>query len=365
MSYTKQNFTEGMVLKALHLEKLEEGILGANAGKVAINRNIHFVGMSIWWSDGNGRIGYQTLLKEYFDFNKTTNHCYSGHSLGGLDSTDVGSIMNRSSGWTGKTGDIWTLDTITNDFKRNVSLGTFEDYENATGIATYYGALRAFKDRVTELSGDTAIVICSNSLKRNHDGYTSTSANSKGHTLLDYEYALMKVAAKNNWYFVDQYRLSGITDETIMLTTSDGLHLNNFGYTLAVKPWIEQLNIVARKLPRSADNGLDNETSANIEWIQSSFINAEGAFTNITSTSWLRTDYIEVQEGQTWKYIGNTSVGGGAMAVYGYNESKSPVEVILDNVQTTGTEFVIPSGVSYIACSSYGTSETCGIVRIS
>ena len=58
----------------------------------------------------------------------------------------------------------------------------------------------------------------------------------------------MDIASRNHWYFVDQFRLCGVTDDSIDLTTIDGLHLNNFGYTLAVKPWIEQFNIIARTL---------------------------------------------------------------------------------------------------------------------
>lgn len=267
MSYTRQGFKDGMTLEHTHLIKIEDGILEASGtGKKIINKTVNFVGMSIWWYDGNtlasggfcGGVkarGYQTLLKEQFNFKTTSNYCYSGNSLGGTTSTDTSSIMNKATSWTGTSGDIWTLDSITNDFKRNIPIGTINDYENNTGITTYYGALRAFKDKVNELSGDSAIVICSNALRRNNSNYTSTSENTAGHTLLDYEYAVMNVAARNNWYFVDQYRYGGITDETIALTTLDGLHLNNFGYTLAVKPWIEQFNIIANHLNSTTSNG--------------------------------------------------------------------------------------------------------------
>ena len=83
---------------------------------------------------------------------------------------------------------------------------------------------------------------------RHRDGsYTSVSANSRGHKLQDYELAIMTVAKKNNWYFVDQFR-SGITDETLSITTLDGVHLNSFGYRLAVLPWIDVFNMVANSL---------------------------------------------------------------------------------------------------------------------
>lgn len=232
--------------------------IGASqSNKKTINRNVNFVGMSIWWYDGKTtnnaekalQVGYQSLLREQFEFkaDSGTTYCYSGFSLGGTTASDASSIMSKSSEWKGENGDIWTLDSITNDFKRNIPIGSILDYENATGTTTFYGALRAFNDRVKALSGENAIVICSNALRRNNDGYTSVSTNSRGHKLTNYELAMMTIAKKNNWYFVDQFR-SRITDESLSITTLDGLHLNSFGYRLAVLPWIETFNMVANAL---------------------------------------------------------------------------------------------------------------------
>ena len=232
--------------------------IGASqSNKKAINRNVNFVGMSIWWYDGKTtnnaeralQVGYQSLLREQFDFkaDSGTNYCYSGFSLGGTTATDVNSIMNKSSEWKGEKGDIWTLDTIANEFKRNIPIGSISDYDNATGITTFYGALRAFSDKIKALSGENAIVICSNSLRHKDGSYTSVSANSRGHKLQDYELAIMTIAKRNNWYFVDQFR-SKITDESLSITTLDGVHLNSFGYRLAVLPWIDVFNMVANAL---------------------------------------------------------------------------------------------------------------------
>lgn len=323
-----------------------------------INKNVNFVGMSIWWYDGRtldssgfcGGVtakGYQTLLKEQFTFSSAKNYCYSGYSLGATAASDAYSIMeSAASSWTGSAGDIWTLDTITNDFKRNIPIGTFSNYENNTGNTTYYGALRAFKDRVNTLSGSTAIVICSNALRRNNSGYTSTSQNTAGHTLTDYEYALMNVAARNGWYFVDQFRLSGVTDDSIALTTLDGLHLNNFGYSLAAKPWIEQFDILAGKL---------NHTEAlTVEIITGSYIKAsDGGVTS--SSNWNRTDYIKVTPGKTYRYYGSVPLSAtGTSAVFGYDSSKAAVKQIVGyNVDASGgLYFTVPDGVEYIRCSS-------------
>ena len=220
-----------------------------------INRNVNFVGMSIWWYDGHQlaggmgggetAAGYQTLLKDTFSFlsDTGTSYCYSGNSLGATSDGDAMSICNKMPGWRPSANALWTLDTITNDFKRNIPVGTMADYTGNTGKMTYFGALRVFADKIDALSGDDKIVIVGNSLRRNNSGYTSSSKNTAGATLLHYEKALMEVALKNKWWFVDQFRLCGVTDDTIALTTIDGLHLNNLGYRLAVIPWVNVFNM--------------------------------------------------------------------------------------------------------------------------
>ena len=242
--------------------------------KTKMKRNIVFLGHSIWRNDNyfvkyqnsgsfvtpftgtfKGR-GYQTLLQEVFDFPSVASPGpdggYSGYSLGGTSAADSKSIavvaQQANNGWPTVSNAIWTIDFITNDFKRNVPLGTFNDYKNATGPATFYGAVRQLYDKIKGLSGNDVIIVFANATKRNNSGYTSTSQNTVGCTLADYELALLTCAAYNtNWYFVDQNRLSGITDENLPAVTADGLHLNNLGYTMAVQPWINVLRTLSDK----------------------------------------------------------------------------------------------------------------------
>lgn len=242
--------------------------------KIKMKRNIVFLGHSIWRNDNyfvkyqnsgtfvtpftgtfKGR-GYQTLLQEVFDFPSVASPGpdggYSGYSLGGTSATDSKSIavvaQQADNGWPSVSNAIWTIDFITNDFKRNVPLGTLADYKNATGPATFYGAVRQLYDKIRALSGNDVIIVFANATKRNNSNYTSTSQNTVGCTLADYELALLTCAAYNtNWYFVDQNRLSGITDENLPAVTADGLHLNNLGYSMAVQPWINVLRSLADK----------------------------------------------------------------------------------------------------------------------
>lgn len=242
--------------------------------KIQMKRSIVYLGHSIWRNDdylitykSSGSFvtpftgvfrgkGYQTLLGEVFDFPSTyspgPDGGYSGYSLGGTSATDSKSIAvvaeQAGNGWPSVQNAIWTIDFITNDFKRNIPLGTFSDYKNATGPATFYGAVRQLYDKIKKLSGNDVIIVFANALKRNNSGYTSTSKNTVNCSLADYELALLTCAAANsNWHFVDQNRLSGITDENLPAVTADGLHLNNLGYTMAVQPWITVLRTLADK----------------------------------------------------------------------------------------------------------------------
>lgn len=234
--------------------------------KKHIHKNVRFVGMSIWAYDNNvvssiGRKrGYQTLLNEQFDFDNDSGalYCYSANSLAALSedrNSDNGvgasialKLINNFNGiWTNLNNAIWTLDTIINDYGRGVALGTTSDYDNNTGADTYYGALRVFADKVVELSGSDAIVIVSNALRRT--GGMPPIPATNGHTVEDFEKALIYVANKNGWYFVDQYRQGGVSENIVSLVTqSDGVHLNNMGYKLAVLPWIAVFNQIYNKL---------------------------------------------------------------------------------------------------------------------
>ena len=246
----------------------------AASEKIQMKRSIVYLGHSIWRNDdylitykSSGTFvtpftgvfrgkGYQTLLGEVFDFPSTyspgPDGGYSGYSLGGTSATDSKSIAvvaeQAGNGWPSVQNAIWTIDFITNDFKRNIPLGTFRDYKNDTGPATFYGAVRQLYDKIKKLSGNDVIIVFANALKRNNSGYTSTSKNTVNCSLADYELALLTCAAANsNWHFVDQNRLSGITDENLPAVTADGLHLNNLGYTMAVQPWITVLRTLADK----------------------------------------------------------------------------------------------------------------------
>lgn len=221
----------------------------------SIKKTMVNVGMSIWYYDGGtygsantidgeGTIckGYQTLLEQVFTFDRVVKYAYSGYSLGVGNNSSHSIMSTKASTWVAQENAIWTLDTITNDFQRDVPLGVPSDFDNATGINTFYGALRAFKDRVAELT-TSPIIVCANAVYRTF----GDTENGLGLTLEDYEKAMCYAAAHSGWYFVDQYRNS-VNATNADMALYDGLHLSNFGYRLAVKPWVEQFYIIQKSL---------------------------------------------------------------------------------------------------------------------
>lgn len=210
------------------------------------------IGHSIWAVDGttsNGEfiVGFQTLIKKVFSFTDYANYAYSGRSLAGSDLSDTTSILEKSSVWTSKG--VFSLDCITNDFKRDRPIGTTADFLTSTpNITTFYGALKVLHNRLKALNPNYSMV-CSNAIKRNTDNgvYTSWSSNSVGHTLSDYSVAMEWVARRLSWFFVDQFRDSGINDDNLSIYAGDGLHLINIGYKRAVSPWIPAFELVYRR----------------------------------------------------------------------------------------------------------------------
>lgn len=226
--------------------KIKDSLLPPAGNSIkAIGKSWGAIGHSIWWSDGT-LDGIQTLVKRIFSFNAYANYAYSGNSLSSNSITDATCILNttKTNAWTLK--DIFTYDSITNDFKLNRPIGTQDDFLNNTGVATYYGALRVLHEKLKSLNPEY-IMIAGNALKRNKDNYTSWSANTVGHTLTDYSTALEWVCNRLSWRFINQFRDSGINDDNLTLFTSDSLHPTNKGYKIIADLWVAEFEKIYKR----------------------------------------------------------------------------------------------------------------------
>lgn len=214
--------------------------------KTLIQKSWGAIGHSIWASDGTLN-GIQTLVQRLFEFAEYEKYAYSGNSLSAA-STSVSTCIlqtSKTDTWTSK--DIFTYDSITNDFKLNRPIGTTSDFIDNTGVATYYGALRVLHEKLSSMNANY-YMICANALKRDNASYTSWSANTEGHTLKDYSDALEWVANRLSWRFINQFRDSTISDINLATYTSDGLHPNNSGYLRIAPLWIDEFRKIALEL---------------------------------------------------------------------------------------------------------------------
>jgi hypothetical protein len=190
------------------------------------------IGTSITWQDSREYLstgvqvkGYQTYLQEKILFSNFFNEGQSGKAL--TDVTGRDSIIDLTVDLP--VSDIYTLEAVTNDFKLNVPIGSISNYTGNTGSSTYYGALRVMIDRFYQKNSQCQIALFSG-IRRSNSGYTSTSVNTAGHTISDYNTAVEWVAKHEAIKFVDLFNESGITDRNLLEFTTDGLHPINSGY---------------------------------------------------------------------------------------------------------------------------------------
>lgn len=218
-----------------------KALSGYAAMQYPLNKSWGCIGHSIWDRDETQNVGFQTLIKRRIIFSSYSKFTYPGNSLTGNTLTDSNSILATAKTSTWIARDIYTLDTITNDFKLNRSIGTTADFLSSTPpINTYYGALRILHNKLYALNPQYRLV-CASALQRDNEGYTSYSTNTAGHTLDDYTTALLWVRHRLAWGFVDQRNDSGITMENIMQFSLDGLHLTDLGYERCYMPWVQEI----------------------------------------------------------------------------------------------------------------------------
>ena len=253
--------TNGVIGKVEALQEDIDAIKGN--GKIKISRGINFIGHSIWannntqdnFADNQILKGYQTRILDKFDFaNGWRQHIVSGASLRTLN------FLENVAQLEAKENDIWTLDTFVNEGHNKNGVGTYEDFLEHDMVSdittmTYMGALGRFAKIVEEKSGTGAIVIASDNL---FDPYTA--GNKLRHDNLA---ALIEVCKRQGWYYCPQMVLGGFNEYNYKFLTKnggysegkypvdaavyvgDGVHPNNVGYSLAVRPWLQILEEIS------------------------------------------------------------------------------------------------------------------------
>lgn len=122
-----------------------------------------------------------------------------------------------------KTADVYTVFLGTNDWWSGQSLGTIEDYKNATGTSTVYGSYRVITDKLKSLN-PKAIVILITPMKRLDFVYYNNMKNNaygsykvkNGKDLAEFANAVNEIGKLENYKVIDLYNSNDFNYKNIV-----------------------------------------------------------------------------------------------------------------------------------------------------
>lgn len=169
-----------------------------------------------------------------------TGHIYR-HAIGGRPMAN-----GTTAGDGGNTyGKVWTdgvttayenfkfsiLSHATNDFKLNVALGEVKTPDSTFDTNTFAGAYQDLVEYILSKNPTISLLLMT-PLQRDNGGYNTTSTNTAGHKLVDYVNVIKEIGKLYSLPVFDAYNSGGINTQNLDVTTSDGLHPNDIGYTI-------------------------------------------------------------------------------------------------------------------------------------
>jgi lysophospholipase L1-like esterase len=175
-----------------------------------------------------------TYLNDHKD--ETGDRVTKGYLTGVTEALpDITYINKGYNGWTAQgiareienleltSSDIYTIFLGTNDWWQGVPLGTFSDYQNNTGTATFFGAYRHIIDKLHRLNGKARIILIT-PMQRVDFVYIANMKNNaygsykdkKGQMLAQFADAILKIGTHEKVAVVDLYNKSGMTPETLV-----------------------------------------------------------------------------------------------------------------------------------------------------
>jgi lysophospholipase L1-like esterase len=119
--------------------------------------------------------------------------------------------------------DVYSILLGTNDWWHSEPLGTFTNYQKATGTQTVYGAYRTIVDKIRSLNPEAKIILIT-PLQRSDFVYINNAKNNAygsykakdGQQLADFADAVDTIARYENFKLVDLYRKSKINQKNIV-----------------------------------------------------------------------------------------------------------------------------------------------------
>lgn len=129
--------------------------------------------------------------------------------------------------------DLVCIECGTNDFKKDVELGSLSSASSGFDTGTFFGALQESVRKIRAVNADAMIMLIADT-RRGEDingQYDSNYVNGAGCSLIDYVYAMYDVAEYYDIIFCNWFGNSVINEDNIADYTWDGyLHLNANGY---------------------------------------------------------------------------------------------------------------------------------------
>jgi lysophospholipase L1-like esterase len=119
--------------------------------------------------------------------------------------------------------DVYSIFLGTNDWWHSEPLGTFTNYQKATGTQTVYGAYRTIVDKIRSLNPEAKIILIA-PLQRSDFVYINNAKNNAygsykakdGQQLADFANAVDTIARYENFKLVDLYHKSKITQKNLV-----------------------------------------------------------------------------------------------------------------------------------------------------
>ena len=119
--------------------------------------------------------------------------------------------------------DVYSIFLGTNDWWHSEPLGTFTNYQKATGTQTVYGAYRTIVDKIRSLNPEAKIILIT-PLQRSDFVYINNAKNNAygsykakdGQQLADFANAVDTIARYENFKLVDLYHKSKITQKNLV-----------------------------------------------------------------------------------------------------------------------------------------------------
>lgn len=119
--------------------------------------------------------------------------------------------------------DVYTIFLGTNDWWQGRPLGSYENFKENTGTATYFGAIRVITDKLKKLNKKAKIILITPMQRGDFvyiNSYTNNAFGSykakNGQYLEQFADALVEIGKKNNFKVVDLYHNSGINQQNMV-----------------------------------------------------------------------------------------------------------------------------------------------------